>query len=59
VHLLHLGQIVREEGRDDQREERPGAGMEEPQEVRHGNATPRPLLGRLAERLLEGWGIGH
>jgi hypothetical protein len=33
--------------------------MEQPQEVRHGNAAPRPLLCRLAERVLEGRSIGH
>jgi hypothetical protein len=30
VHLLHLGEIVGEEGRDDWLEEHPGAGMEAP-----------------------------
>jgi hypothetical protein len=55
----HVGQVVGEEGCDDQLQEHPGARMEEPQKVRHGKATPRPLLGRLAERVLEGWGIGH
>ena len=59
VHLLHLGEIVREEGRDDQLEEHTGAGMEQPQEVRHGKAAPQSLLGRLAERILEGGCIGH
>ena len=49
MHRLHLGEIVGEEGRDDPLQEHPGAGMEEPQEVGHGKATPRPLLGRLAE----------
>src|SRR5215510_4184052 len=33
--------------------------MEQPQEVRHGKAAPRPRLGRLAERVLEGGCIGH
>jgi hypothetical protein len=46
---LSLGQL----------QEHTGARMEEPQEVRHGNATPRPLLCRLAERVLEGGSIGH
>jgi hypothetical protein len=59
VHLRHLGEIVREEGGDDPRQEHPGAGMEQPQQVCHRNATPRPLLGRLAERALESWHIGH
>ena len=30
-----------------------------PRRSRHGKAAPRPLLGRLAERVLEGRGIGH
>jgi hypothetical protein len=30
VHLLHLGEIVGEEGRDDPRQEHPGARLEEP-----------------------------
>jgi hypothetical protein len=51
VHLLHLGEIVGEEGRDDQLQEHTGARMEQPQEVRHGKAAPRPLLRRLAERV--------
>ena len=59
MHRLHLGEIVGEEGRDDQLQEHPGARMEQPQEVRHGKAAPRPLLRRLAERLLQGRGIGH
>jgi hypothetical protein len=33
--------------------------MEQPQEVRHGKAAPRPLLCRLAKRVLEGRSIGH
>ena len=52
MHLLHLGEIVGEEGRDDQLQEHTGARMEEPQEVGHGKAAPRPLLRRLAKRLL-------
>jgi hypothetical protein len=44
VHLLHLGEIVGEEGCNDPRQEHTGARMEEPQEVGHGHATPRPLL---------------
>jgi hypothetical protein len=59
VPLLHLGEVVGEEGRDHQLQEHPGARMEEPQEVSHGNAAPRPLLCRLAERVLEGRRIGH
>jgi hypothetical protein len=49
VPLLHLGEIVGEEGRDHQLQEHTGARMEQPQEVRHGKATPRPLL----------WSIGR
>ena len=59
MHLLHLGEIVGEEGCDHQLQEHTGAGVEQPQEVRHGKAAPRPLLCRLAEGLLEGRGIGH
>ena len=59
VHLLHLGEIMGEEGCDDQLQEHTGARMEEPQEVCHGNAAPRPLLRRLAERVLKGRRIGH
>lgn len=44
VHLLHLGEIVGEEGCNDQLQEHTGARMEEPQEVGHGEAAPRPLL---------------
>ena len=56
---LHPGQIVGEEGRDDQLQEHTGARMEQPQESRHGKAAPRPLLRRLAEGRLQGRGIGH
>jgi hypothetical protein len=59
MHRLHLGEIVGEEGRGDELEEHTGAGMEQPQEPSHGEATPRPLPRRLAERLLESRGIGH
>jgi hypothetical protein len=59
VYLLHLGQIVGEEGCDHQLEEQARAGVEQPQEVCHGNAAPRPLLRRLTEGVLEGRGIGH
>jgi hypothetical protein len=43
VYLLHLGEIVGEEGRDHQLQERTGAGMEQPEEMCHGKAAPRPL----------------
>jgi hypothetical protein len=59
VHLLHLGEIVREEGRDDQLQEHTGARMEQPQEVCHGKAAPGALFRRLPERLLQGRSIGH
>ena len=59
VDRLHPGEIVGEQGRDDQLEERPSARMKEPQQVCHGNAAPWPLHIRLAERLLQGWGIRH
>jgi hypothetical protein len=49
---LYVGQVMGQQGCDDQLEEHPGARMEEPQEVRQGNAAPQPLLGRLAECLL-------
>jgi len=49
---LHWSQVVGEERRDHQLEEPPAAGMEEPQEPGDGNAAPRPLLRRLAKRLL-------
>jgi len=52
MYRLHLSQVVGEERRDDQLEEPTGARMEEPQEVGHGKAAPRPLLRRLAKRLL-------
>jgi hypothetical protein len=56
---LHPGEIVGEEGGNHQLQEHTGAGMEQAQEPRHGEAAPRPLLRRLAKRLLEGRGIGH
>jgi len=59
MHGLHLGQIVGEEGRDDQLQEPTSAGMEPPQEPIDGNAAPRPLLRRLPERLLQGWSVRH
>jgi hypothetical protein len=59
MHRLYPGEIVGEEGRDDELQEEPGAGMKEPQQPRHGNAAPRLLHRRLAERLLEGRRIGH
>jgi hypothetical protein len=52
VHLLHLGEIVREERGDDQLQEHPGAGMEQPKHVCHRKAAPRSLHVRLAEGVL-------
>ena len=57
MHGLHRGQIVGEEGRDDQRQEQTSAGMEQPQEPSDGEAAPRSLLRRLPERLLHGWSV--
>jgi hypothetical protein len=59
VHLLHLGKIVGQEGCNHPLQEQARAGVEQPQKVCHGKATPRPLLRRLTEGLLEGRGIGH
>ncbi len=59
VHLLHLGEIVGEKGRDDQRQEHPGARMEEPSPSCHGNATPGPRCRRLPARLLQGRRVRH
>jgi hypothetical protein len=56
---MHLGQVMGEEGRHHQLQEYTRAGMEQPQEVGHGEAAPWPLHGRLAERLLKGRCIGH
>jgi hypothetical protein len=56
---FHVGQIVREEGRDHELQEESGARMEEPQEPRPGKAAPRLLHRGLPERLLEGRGIGQ
>jgi hypothetical protein len=49
---LHVSEIVGDEGRDHQLQEHPGAGVEQPQEVGHRKAAPRPLHYRLAERVL-------
>jgi hypothetical protein len=44
VHLLHLGKIVGEQGRDDRLKGHPGARTEQPQEPGDGEAAPQPLL---------------
>jgi hypothetical protein len=44
--------IVSDEGRDHPRQEHPGAGMEQPEEPRDGNAAPRPLYRRLTKCVL-------
>jgi hypothetical protein len=49
---LHLGEVMGKEGRDDQLQEESRAGMEQPQQSRHGKAAPRPLLRWLAEGVL-------
>ena len=56
---LHTGQIVGEAGRDHELQEHPGPRMEPPQLSRPGKAALWPLLCWLAERVLEGRGIGH
>jgi hypothetical protein len=59
MHRLYLSTVVGEERRDHQLEEHTAAGMEPPQEPGDGKAAPRPLLCRLAERLVSGRSIGH
>jgi hypothetical protein len=49
---LSPGQVMGEEGRDDELQEHPGARLEQPQEPGHGEAAPGPLPYRRAERLL-------
>lgn len=44
---------------DDQLQEATRARMEQPQEVRHGQAAPRPRLRRLTEGGLSSRRIGH
>jgi hypothetical protein len=55
---LGLCEGMGQEGGNDQLQEHTGARMEESQEVRDGQPAPRPLLRRLAERVLEDRGIG-
>jgi hypothetical protein len=52
MHRLHVSQVVGEERRDDARQEYTSARMEQLHEMRHGNATPRSRLRRLAESRL-------
>jgi hypothetical protein len=59
VDRLHTGEIVGEQGRDHPRQEHASAGMEQSQQPSDGNAAPRPLPRRWAERFLQSWGIGH
>jgi hypothetical protein len=59
MHGLRLGQIVGEEGRDDQLQEASRASMEQPPQSRPGNAAPRPRLCGLAEVMRSDRGIGH
>ena len=46
---LHLSQVVGEERHNHQLQKYTSARMEQPQEVRHGKAAPRPFLRRLTE----------
>ena len=59
MHPLHLGEIVGEEGCDDELEEQARARLAQPQPSRPGEAAPRALLRRLTAPFLQGWGIGH
>ena len=56
---LHPGQIMGQEGCNDQLQKHTGARLEPSQEPGDGEAAPRPLLRRLAEGGLQGRGIGH
>jgi hypothetical protein len=58
MHRLHPGTIVGEERRDHQLPEAARARLNQPQPPRPGNAAPRPLLRRLAERFRLGRRIG-
>ena len=49
---LHPSQIVAQEGRHHSLQEPTSAGMEQPQQPRHGKAAPRPRLRRPAESSL-------
>jgi hypothetical protein len=40
VHLLHLGEIVGEEGSNHPLQEHPGARVKESSQARHGTAAP-------------------
>ena len=57
MDCLHLSQVMREEGCDDQLQEHPGARLEAPQQPGDGNAEPGARHGRLAARVLERRGI--
>jgi hypothetical protein len=52
MDLLHVGEIVGEEGRDHQLEEQARVSMKQPQQARHGKAAPGPLYRRLTKCLL-------
>jgi hypothetical protein len=52
MHRLYPGELMGEEGRHHELQEHPSAGMAQSQEPGDGKAAPRPLLRRLAERLL-------
>ena len=56
---LHPGQIMGQEGRNDQLQEHTGASLEQSQAPGDGAAAPRPRLRRWAEGGLQGRSIGH
>ena len=56
---LPLGEVVREEGRHHQLQAQARAGMQQPQEPRHGNVTPRPRDRWLPKGLLSSRGSRH
>ncbi len=57
IDRLRLGHVVSNEGCSHAFQEQAGAGMEQSQQARHGDAPPRPLPHRLRERILQRWGI--
>src|SRR5216684_4686834 len=59
MDLLDLCQIVRQQGRADQRGQEARPGMEEGQQVDDGEATAGALLGGLPKLFLQYWCIRH
>jgi hypothetical protein len=53
---LDLSELVGEQGRHPERQEHPGAGMEQPPQSRPGKAAPRALHVRLTEGVLSSRG---